>query len=88
MDSTRGYVTACASRLVTSASDVEMVIIGGIYMNLFKSMLWAFITIIIMLVFVFLVELFIAYVSGIWAFVVVLAIIFIFLTLTFYVESV
>lgn len=29
MDSTRSYVTACASRLVTSASDVEMVIIGG-----------------------------------------------------------
>lgn len=34
MDSTRGYVTACASRLVTSISIVEMVIIGGIYMKL------------------------------------------------------
>lgn len=29
MDSTRSYDTACISRLVTSASNVEMVIIGG-----------------------------------------------------------
>lgn len=34
MDSTRSYVTACASRLVTSNSIVEMVIIGVIYMKL------------------------------------------------------
>ncbi|AGR49041.1 hypothetical protein [Enterococcus phage IMEEF1] len=57
-------------------------------MNLFKSMLWAFTTIIIMLVFVFLVELLVAYLSGIWAFVIVLAIIFIILTLAFYSESI
>lgn len=57
-------------------------------MNLFKSMLWAFITITIILVFVFLVELLVAYLSGIWAFVIVLAIIFIILTLAFYSESI
>ncbi|WQZ01529.1 hypothetical protein DOABOMFO_00059 [Enterococcus phage EF_KTM] len=34
MDSARSCATACASRLVTSASDVEMVIIGGFYMKL------------------------------------------------------
>lgn len=34
MDSARSYVTTCASRLVTSISIVEMVIIGGIYMKL------------------------------------------------------
>lgn len=34
MDSARSCATACASRLVTTASDVEMVIIGGIYMKL------------------------------------------------------
>ncbi|UQT00756.1 hypothetical protein XMKAXML_00072 [Enterococcus phage vB_OCPT_PG13] len=57
-------------------------------MNLFKSMLWAFITITIMLVFVFLVELLVAYLSGIWVFVIVLAILFIILTLAFYSESI
>ncbi|WQZ01528.1 hypothetical protein DOABOMFO_00060 [Enterococcus phage EF_KTM] len=57
-------------------------------MNLFKSMLWAIITITIMLVFVFLVELLIAYLSGIWVFVIVLAILFIILTLAFYSESI
>lgn len=87
MDSTRSYVTARIGRLVTSASDVEMVIIGGIQMNLFKSMLWAFLIIVITLVFIFLVELFVANVSGIGIFITVLVISFIFLTLTIYSES-
>ena len=56
-------------------------------MKLFKSMLWAFLTILITLAFIFLVEVFVANVSGIWIFVTVLVISFVFLTLTIYSES-
>lgn len=56
-------------------------------MKLFKSMLWAFLTILITLALIFLVEVFVANVSGIWIFVTVLVISFVFLTLTIYSES-
>ena len=56
-------------------------------MTLFKSMLWAFLTILITLALIFIVEVFVANVSGIWIFVTVLVISFVFLTLTIYSES-